>query len=169
MGSVWLLRAVGGLAILIGITAAAAGLYFRGYWVGRQDATAVWEERAREMAARYSAQLEQAARESVKVVTQYQEKVKIVRVQGETIREQVPVLIPQPVLLSPGFRVLHDAAAVGIALDAGAAERAYATADPVAESTAVEAILENYESCHLNAAQLSALQEWIRAQLPKGQ
>lgn len=155
------------IAIIIGMLVAAgiglAGTYGKGYFDGRKAASTDWEQEKKDIADANAKYLIEAAKKSVQVVTQYKTRVEKVEVAGATIREQIPVFIPTPVVLSAGFRVLHDAAATGVPPPAGGIDAATPTVDEV---TAAETVARNYEACNLNSEQLKALQMWVIAQLP---
>ena len=93
-----------------------------------------------------------------------------IRVVYRSILQKVPVYVTaqddRNYPLSWGFVRLHDASALGvgpasISLPAGAADDAASTVKPSALATAIGV---NYEACHLNAQQLTDLQDWIRQQ-----
>jgi hypothetical protein len=104
------------------------------------------------------------AEATVQVVTQYVDRVQVVREKGDTILKEVPVYVPiqadAACTIHRGFVSLHDAAAAG--------ELPPATGDPDAPaegltlSAVAGTIASNYQSCHENAEQLKALQDWIR-------
>ena len=104
------------------------------------------------------------AEATVQVVTQYVDRVQVVREKGDTILKEVPVYVPiqadAACTIHRGFVSLHDAAAAG--------ELPHATGDPDAPaegltlSAVTGTIASNYQSCHENAEQLKALQDWIR-------
>ncbi len=104
------------------------------------------------------------AEATVQVVTQYVDRVQVVREKGDTILKEVPVYVPiqadAACTIHNGFVGLHDAAAAG--------ELPRATGDPDAPaegltfSAVAGTIASNYQSCHENAEQLKALQDWIR-------
>lgn len=76
--------------------------------------------------------------------------------------EQVPTYVSaNDCPLSPGFRVLHDAAAAGVLPDAFG----IADAEPVPAPAIANTIAENYGACLKNAQNLMGLQEWAREQL----
>lgn len=82
---------------------------------------------------------------------------------GETIVKEVPVYVTPEAdaacVLHRGFVRLHDAAAANQVPDApGTTDAAPAG---IALSTAAGTITDNYERCHENAEQLTALQLWI--------
>ncbi|RKQ61245.1 hypothetical protein C8E02_1012 [Vogesella indigofera] len=109
------------------------------------------------------------AETTVQVLTKYVDRVRTVHVAGETIIKEVPVYVPSDSPALPGgFRVHHDAAALGELPDPALGE----LPDParVADAAAVPAqdvaatVAANYLTCHENAEQLTALQEWVREQ-----
>lgn len=84
-----------------------------------------------------------------------------VHVAGETIIKEVPVYVPSDTPDLPGgFRVHHDAAAIGELPDP--ARVADAPAVPAQDVAAT--LAENYLVCRATAEQLTALQEWVRRQ-----
>ena len=103
------------------------------------------------------------AQATVKVVTQYVDRVRVVREKGETIIKEVPVYVPVQAdaacSINRGFVRLHDAAATGELPEP--ARDADATAAGIALSAVAGTVAANYQSCHENAEQLRALQEWV--------
>lgn len=117
--------------------------------------------------ARAQAQAAQAreakARAAVneRVVTVYVDRVRTVQGRTRTIIREVPTYVPASAPALPaGFRVLHDAAAAGEVPDPAR----IADAAPVPAQDAAGTVAGNYGTCHETAAQLTALQEWIRQQ-----
>lgn len=85
------------------------------------------------------------------------DRTRILTITKEIIRE-VPVLVPPGTPALPGgFRVLHDAAALGVP----AATRG-ADAAPAPAQDAATTIVDNYGTCRDTASQLERLQQWIR-------
>lgn len=108
------------------------------------------------------------AEATVQVVTKYVDRIKIVRETGATIIKEVPVYVSAEAdtacVLPRGFVRLHDAAAAGRLADLpGAAD---ATPSGITLSTVAGTVADNYERCHENAEQLTALQAWIREVRP---
>lgn len=98
------------------------------------------------------------AEATVQVLTKYVDRVRTVHVAGETIIKEVPVYVPSDSPALPGgFRLLHDAAALGELPDP--ARIANAPAIPAQDVAAT--VAANYLTCHENAEQLTALQEWV--------
>lgn len=102
---------------------------------------------------------------NTRTVTEYVDRVAVVKERGATITKEVPVYVtakadaacPIPV----GFVRLHNAAAQNLPADttAGAPD---APAEGIALSTVAATVADNYTTCHQTAAQLSALQGWVR-------
>jgi hypothetical protein len=79
----------------------------------------------------------------------------------QTIFREVVRYVPLDSPSVPGgFRVLHDAAALGDIPDAARIPDAAST--PLADVAI--AVVDNYAACHDNAIRLEALQRWVRAQ-----
>lgn len=100
------------------------------------------------------------------VVTKYVDRVHVVHVAGATLIRKVPVYVTAhddaACTLPLGFVRLHDAAAAGTALP-GTAGAADAQPSGVALSSVAGTVIDNYTTCHATAAQVVALQDWIRA------
>ena len=146
------------LAVLV---AAATGW---GWVKGAASVQAEWDaERAAQTMTILRVQVKQAE-VTERVVTQYVDRVRVVREQADTIIREVPVYVPQSCdadgRLPAGWRVLHDAAAVGGAADAATIDHA----QPVAPDTAATTVSRNYGTCRETAEQLTALQQWVREQ-----
>lgn len=73
----------------------------------------------------------------------------------ERVTEYVPITDP---LLSGGFRLLHDAAALGQAID----HPGRIDAAPVTSQDAASTVAENYASCRYDKARVLKLQEVVR-------
>lgn len=94
-----------------------------------------------------------------RIVTQFVDRERVIYKTGETIIREVPIYVPDDSCSLPGgFRVLYDAAARGELPDP--AEVAHAR--PVAAQAVAAGTVDNFTTCHANAAQLAALQSWIR-------
>lgn len=102
---------------------------------------------------------------SQRVVTEYVDRVRVVQERGKTIIKEVPTHVtatadaacPVPV----GFVRLHNSAAQNMPLDP-APGNPDAPAPGVALSTVASTVADNYTTCHATAAQLNALQDWVR-------
>jgi len=101
------------------------------------------------------------AEATIQVVTQYVDRIKTVREKGAEIIKEVPVYVPNDACALPGgFRVLHDAAALGVIPDPSG----IANAAAVPAQDAAETIAANYQQYHECTERLMALQDWIRKQ-----
>ncbi len=91
-----------------------------------------------------------------KVIAREQVVTKNVR---EVVREYIPSDDKCPSLPN-GWRVLHDAAAEGIDPSSAGNDDPGPTPQDAAETVA-----ENYGACRINAARLTALQDYVRTQV----
>lgn len=147
----WLL-----LALLV-----LAGVLYLKQQSRRAEARARHAEQA---AARMQAELAQA-RLGERVVIRYVDRVGSVRAHAATLQREIPrhvtttadAACPVPV----GFVRLHDAAAQGMPIDP-AAGNPDAPAPGIALSGVAATVAGNYATCHETAAQLTALQDWVR-------
>jgi hypothetical protein len=149
---------------LLALTALCIALFGFGWLKGTNHIQAKWD------AATATQQLAQAqvqtrqAQATVQVVTQYVDRIQVVREKGDTLIQEVPVYVPVQAdaacTVHRGFVSLHDAAA------AGELPTAPGDIDEPAEGLALSAVaatvVTNYQTCHENAEQLKALQDWIR-------
>lgn len=121
--------------------------------------------RAASRADGLSAQLE-AAKQDTRIVTRYVDRVRTVHERGATIVQKVPVYVPRAVVsactVNRGFVRVLNAAASSTDLPA-TATLADATAAGVGLDTVAGSVVGNYTTCHATAAQLTALQAWVRA------
>ncbi len=105
------------------------------------------------------------AEATVQVVTEYVDKIKVVRERGATIIKEVPVYVNAQAdadcIINAGVVRLHNAAASNtISFSPGATD---AAPSGVALSTVAATVADNYTTCHENAEQLIALQQWTMA------
>lgn len=126
--------------------------------IGRDEVRAEYAEQAKDADASRAAIAPPIAAKQEAT----QEKIRTV---FKTIIKEVPTYVSiNDCPMSPGFRVLHDAAVDGIVPDpARVADAAAAPAQDVAIT-----VTENYESYHVVAARLTGLQKWVRAQQELG-
>lgn len=98
-----------------------------------------------------------------RVVFKYRTRVRVIYQQGETITKEIPVYVPPSAdpVLGLGWLRFHDAAAGAVPPPPAGVDVA---APAIAASTALRGIVGNYYACHATAAQLVALQSWIREQ-----
>ncbi|WP_447936952.1 hypothetical protein [Thermomonas fusca] len=144
---------------------AAAALVLGAWQIKHRIASAEARAAAAETRAnRLQAELQQAQM-SERVVTVYVDRVRTVRERGATITREIPIHVtakadaacPVPA----GFVRVHDAAAQGVPLDPAAGDPD-APVPGLALSGVADAVAGNYTTCHETAAQLSALQAWVR-------
>lgn len=95
-----------------------------------------------------------------RVITKYVDRVKVVKEKEYVYRDQATTVVPDRTELSNGWVYLHDAAAAGT--DAESSRSADASPSGVASNQALAVVAENYATCHANAEQLTALQEYVR-------
>ena len=142
----------------------AAALFGFGWIKGAGHAQTQWDAAVQQQTLQATAIRERQALATVKVVTEYVDSVRIVREKGDTIIKEVPVYVPVQAdaacTINSGFVRLHDAAAAGELPEP--ARDADAAAAGIALSTVAGTFAANYQTCHENAEQLSALQAWVR-------
>jgi hypothetical protein len=141
--------------LLLGLVIALASAAITVFGLSKHDQRVIREAQQVETAQ----VVQKAAEAEAAVLPPHVETVtRIKTITKETIRE-VPVFVPVDGAcpLPPGWRVLHDAAAAGEVPDPSRIPDA-APADPQA---AASAVADNYGSCHENAEQLRALQQWL--------
>lgn len=135
-----------------------------GWLKGASHVQTQWNAaKAAELQSQAQAQTRQAEA-TVQVVTQYVDRIQVVREKGDTLIQEVPVYVPVQAdaacTVHRGFVSLHDAAAAG---ELPTAPRdADAPAEGLALSAVAATVVTNYQTCHENAEQLKALQDWIR-------
>lgn len=147
-----------GLALLAAIV---GGIWTVRHRIASAEARAATAETR---AGRLQAELEQAQM-SERIVTVYVDRVRTVRERGATITREIPIHVtakadaacPVPA----GFVRVHDAAAQGVSLDPAAGDPD-APVPGLALSGVAAAVAGNYTTCHETAAQLTALQDWVR-------
>lgn len=146
-----------------GLLAALAGyLWFTHARLDRAEARATAAETtARDLSGQLA-----AAQASERIVTRYVDLVQVIHQRGATITREVPVYVtPQAdtrCTVPLGFARVHNAAAAGTTLPSPAGS-ADASPSGVALSAVAGTVVDNYTTCHATAAQLTALQEWVRA------
>ena len=101
------------------------------------------------------------------VAEQHEAAAERIRTVYRTVNREVIRYVQSPdhpvCRLDAGWVQYHDAAAVPAAADA-----ARQPDDPAASATtddALQTVVANYETCHLNAQRLSDLQSWVMAQM----
>ena len=149
---------------LLALAALCIAVFGFGWLKGASHVHAQWDA-ATAVQQQAQAQLQiQQAEATVQVVTQYVDRIQIVREKGDTLIQEVPVYVPiqadAACTVHRGFVSLHDAAAAGELPQS--ARDADAPAEGLALSAVAATVFTNYQTCHENAEQLKALQDWIR-------
>ena len=149
---------------LLALAALGIALFGFGWLKGASHVQAQWDAAT---AAQQQAQAQVQTRQAeatVQVVTQYVDRIQVVREKGDTLIQEVPVYVPVQAdaacTVHRGFVSLHDAAAAGELPQP--ARDADAPAEGLALSAVAATVVTNYQTCHENAEQLKALQDWIR-------
>jgi hypothetical protein len=140
----------------------AVALFAGGWHYGAARVTAQWSAEKQKTAQAVAKVETKQAVVTAKVETKYVDRVQVIREQGKTITQQVVKYVPLSTPALPyGFRVLHDAAATGVQLPsaAGGLDGPAVSAQDVASTVA-----SNYTDCRATAAELTALQEWVRGE-----
>jgi len=142
----------------------AAALIGFGWIKGADHIQAQWDAAVQQQTQQDTAVREQQAQATVQVVTQYVDRIQVVREKGDTLIQEVPVYVPVQAdaacTVHRGFVSLHDAAAAGeLPTPPGDPD---APAEGLALSAVAVTVVTNYQTCHENAEQLKALQDWIR-------
>lgn len=149
---------------LLALAALGIALFGFGWLHGASHVQAQWDAAtAAQQQAKAKAQIRQAEA-TVHVVTQYVDRIQVVREKGDTLIQEIPVYVPVQAdaacTVHRGFVSLHDAAAAGELPEP--ARDADAPAEGLALSAVAATVVTNYQTCHENAEQLKALQDWIR-------
>ncbi len=97
---------------------------------------------------------------SDKTVTEYVDRVQIVQGKSREIIKEVKVYVQDTCTLSAGWRMLHDSA---VNNELPSSSRV-ADEEAVGLEAATKTILENYQTCNVNAETLSSLQSWVKDQ-----
>ena len=149
---------------LLALAALCIALIGFGWHKGASHVQAQWDAAtATQQQALAQAQFRQAEA-TVQVVTQYVDRIQVVREKGDTLIQEIPVYVPVQAdaacTVHRGFVSLHDAAAAGELPKP--ARDPDAPAEGLALSAVAATVVTNYQTCHENAEQLKALQDWIR-------
>jgi len=149
---------------LLALAALCIAVFGFGWLKGTSHVHAQWDAAT---AAQQQAQAQVQTRQAeatVQVVTQYVDRIQVVREKGDTLIQEVPIYVPiqadAACTVQHGFVSLHDAAAAGELPQS--ARDADAPAEGLALSAVAATVVTNYQTCHENAEQLKALQDWIR-------
>lgn len=152
-----------GALIAIGL---ALTLYGFGYTAGKRVVMAEFNEYRAMIAAR-DLEAERLAikdlafrtRQAEVIVEEVLVEVEKIRTVYRNITKEVTVYVPSDSCELPaGWRLLHDAAAEGRDPEPPGSP----DAAPVPAQDAAITVIENYESCRINAERLEGLQQWVR-------
>lgn len=148
---------------LLGGVAFIAAAFFAGMMTGRNQVQDNWDAAVVKQSLMAAAVKTKQADATVQVVTEYVDRIQTIRLAGQTIIKEVPVYVPAQAdaacVINRGFVRLHDAAATGGIPDPASGPDA--TPAGIALSTVAGSVADNYQRCHENSEQLTALQAWI--------
>jgi len=149
-------------AELVGVVLLVVGAYlFGGY--GVQQA---WLARVSELEAKVKIAEEKSQQVNTVIQTKVVEKIKVVKenvyVNREIIKEVAGKQLDASCSLPKSTISLHDSASRNEV--AGRAAATDGTPSEIKASQLLDRVVENYGSCHENAAKLEAWQEWYREQ-----
>ena len=149
-------------AELIGVVLLVVGAYFYGGH-GVQQA---WLARVAELEAKVKIAEEKSQQVNTVIETKVVTKIKVVKenvyVNREIIKEGAGKQLDAQCSLPKSTVSLHDSASRNEV--AGRAAATDGTPSEVKASQLLDRVVENYGSCHENAAKLEAWQEWYREQ-----
>ena len=155
----------------LAIAALAVALTGLGWVKGAGHVQSQWDAAVHQQTLQIAAVRQRQAEATVQVVTRYVDRVRVVREKGDTIIKEVPIYVPVQAdaacTINRGFVRLHDAAAAGELPEP--ARDADAASAGIALSAVAGTLTANYQTCHENAVQLRALQEWARGATPAEQ
>ena len=149
-------------AELVGVVMLVVGSYFYGGY-GVQSA---WQARVAELEAKVKAAEEQSQKVNTIIQERVVTKIKVVKdnvyVNREIIKEVAGKQLDASCSLPKSTISLHDSASRNEV--AGRAAAVDGTPSEVKASQLLDRVVENYGSCHENAAKLEAWQEWYKEQ-----
>ena len=149
-------------AELIGVVLLVVGSYMFGSY-GTEMA---WRNRVAELEAKVKAAEEQSQKVNTVIETKVVEKIKVVKenvyVNREIIKEVAGKQLDASCSLPKSTVSLHDSASRNEV--AGRAAATDGTPSEIKASQLLDRVVENYGSCHENAAKIEAWQEWYREQ-----
>jgi hypothetical protein len=151
---------------LLAAAALAAALVAFGFVQGCGHVQTQWDAATAAQTQRVAVVRAKQAEATVRIVTDYVDRVRVVRERAKTITKEVKIYVPQEsdvaCAINRGFVRLHDAAARGDV--SGTPEAADASPAGIKLSGVASTLADNYARCRENAEQLTALQEWVKAQ-----
>jgi len=149
-------------AEFVGVVLLVVGAYFYGGY-GVQQA---WQARVAELEAKVKIAEEKSQQVNTVIETKVVTKIKVVKenvyVNREIIKEVAGKQLDASCSLPRSTVSLHDSASRNEV--AGRAAATDGTPSEVKASQLLDRVVENYGSCHENAAKLEAWQEWYREQ-----
>jgi hypothetical protein len=149
-------------AELVGIVLLVVGAYFYGGY----GVQAAWQARVAELEAKVKAAEEQSQKVNTIIQERVVTKIKVVKenvyVNREIIKEVAGKQLDASCSLPKSTISLHDSASRNEV--AGRAAATDGTPSEVKASQLLDRVVENYGSCHENAAKLEAWQEWYKEQ-----
>ena len=141
-------------------TTLCAALFSAGLYVGHKWGVAACYEATIEAQAH---SIETGVKQAVvsdKTVTEYVDRVQIVQGKSREIIKEVKVYVQDTCTMSGGFRLLHDSADYN---ELPSPSR-IVDAETISVEAVAQTVIENYQTCHVNAETLSSLQGWVREQ-----
>ena len=149
-------------AELVGVVLLVVGSYL----FGSYGTEMIWRERVAELEAKVKVAEEKSKQVNTVIQEKVITKIKVVKenvyVNREIIKEVAGKQLDASCSLPKSTISLHDSASRNEV--AGRAESTDGTPSEVKASQLLDRVVENYGSCHENAAKLEAWQEWYREQ-----
>jgi hypothetical protein len=149
-------------AELVGVVLLVVGAYFYGGY----SVQSAWQARVAELEAKVKIAEEKSQQVNKVIETKVVEKIKVVKenvyVNREIIKEVAGKQLDSSCSLPKSTVSLHDSASRNEV--AGRAAATDGTPSEVKASQLLDRVVENYGSCHENAAKLEAWQEWYKEQ-----
>ena len=149
-------------AELIGVILLVVGSYFYGGYGVEMS----WRDRVKELEAKVKVAEEKSQQVNTVIETKVVTKIKVVKenvyVNREIIKEVAGKQLDASCSLPNSTVSLHDSASRNEV--AGRAAATDGTPSEVKASQLLDRVVENYGSCHENAAKLEAWQEWYKEQ-----
>ena len=149
-------------AELVGVVLLVVGSYL----FGSHGTEMMWRDRVKELEAKVKIAEEKSQQVNTVIETKVVTKIKVVKenvyVNREIIKEVAGKQLDASCSLPKSTISLHDSASRNEV--AGRAAATDGTPSEVKASQLLDRVVENYGSCHENAAKLEAWQEWYREQ-----
>jgi len=149
-------------AEVVGVVLLVVGAYF----YGGHGVQSAWQARVAELEAKVKIAEEQSQKVNTVIQERVVTKIKVVKenvyVNREIIKEVAGKQLDASCSLPKSTVSLHDSASRNEV--AGRAAATDGTPSEIKASQLLDRVVENYGSCHENAAKLEAWQEWYREQ-----